>query len=1123
MSSTCALLVTLILGGSMAYADDSPQNAMNITASERMPQSDEARRAIDKAIEENLSHHHSPAMEKTAALQRWESYKLGAFVCFNTNQFTGDEICRTRDPKVYNPAELDVRGWVDAMSLAGMRYAVLTTRHTSGFLLWDSATTDFDVGSSGNTTDVVQAFTEECRKQGIAPGLYYCMWGGEWEPASDAREVILAQLYELATHYGAIPYFWIDMMNWAPKNLVAQEVYDLLKNLQPDTIVMMNQHIQDGKSIKYFPTDVLNGEVHLPPENGHQPLREVEGKSYYLPFEFEPVSQRRDEAKSVAETPMGPGSWFTYGEGRGFPASRPFPCEGLCDWIRQAYARGASNVLLSLAPDHSGSMRKDDVEQLCQLGHLLKHEAGPAECVLGNPKYGITGTYHSDGKICFNERPTREWEFMATGTGVTGLTLSFPAEAVLQINHASAFDETGRLRALARIHLDLDGAPFVNACKFSLEHDLWKSVITALAETSQGSVQVQVRAHVPHDVIRIDIEDGRDTPGRLTLRLEEDALCRHQQSAAGGLRLWHENPETGSAINEASRSWLAGRTFGLNVFSGQDVGDISERTLELPAANRHTLYVAGASVLGGAQEWSETMDQVMARIRTEGDTAFLQTHEAWWDDFWGRSHVTIHEPTGRMTKCQAAFDLYRYYLACCGSDRRETPVRFQIDLFRYHTRFNDWMAGLICAVEQYQSFYGALRTGYWEGLRGLGSFYKQNLPQYRDYARQVYDHEGARIPMWTKPPVLSGVAGPVQKGVPNVAYNGDNPAGALWVLALLSDYVKISCDTAYTDATLFPLAVDLIEFIRLQYPPGDEGRMMIAPCNAGETWQGVRDPAEMVCALRTALPRLIALGQERKWKDEQVAQWKQMLETVPDIPRGRFEYRGHEVKPAILAGDQLVPAADMSNCQAYMLPWSGGKAWYELNGQQTEMYAVWPGKLVLQDEQQRDAAVRSYRDRLWKNKHDGWNPDVVFAACLGMRDEVAKWHDQHFDGTFVLPCGLARETAQENPQQPGIPECPSLQGLGTGVIPILEMLLQDYPDEIIVLPCWPEEVPVDFALYSPYAGHVEVHYHPQEKLLVATERAIAVRSGITRQIEFRIDGRCEAAVRCQGNRSTENR
>ena len=104
---------------------------------------------------------------------------------------------------------------------------------------------------------------------------------------------------------------------------------------------------------------------------------------------------------------------------------------------------------------------------------------------------------------------------------------------------------------------------------------------------------------------------------------------------------------------------------------------------------------------------------------------------------------------------------------------------------------------------------------------------------------------------------------------------------------------------------------------------------------------------------------------------------------------------------------------------------------------------------------------------------------------------MVPWHDRHFDWTFVLPCGLARETAPENPQRPGIPESPSLQGLGTGVIPVLEMLLQDYPDELIVLPCWPDRVPVDFTLYSPYAGRVEVHYRPANMLRVATSERSA--------------------------------
>ncbi|MGD0899577.1 MAG: alpha-L-fucosidase, partial [Thermoguttaceae bacterium] len=187
----------------------------------------------------DLSRRHTPASEKTEALKKWESYRLGAFVCFNSNQFTGEEFCKARDPKVYSPRQLDVAGWVSAFKEAGMRYAVLTTRHTSGFLLWDSTTTDFDVAQSGNTTDVCKEFVGECRRQGLAPGFYYCLWGGKgWYPHSNARAIILAQLYELATRYGEIPFFWIDMMKWGPPDLTTQEIYDCLKTLRPNCVVM---------------------------------------------------------------------------------------------------------------------------------------------------------------------------------------------------------------------------------------------------------------------------------------------------------------------------------------------------------------------------------------------------------------------------------------------------------------------------------------------------------------------------------------------------------------------------------------------------------------------------------------------------------------------------------------------------------------------------------------------------------------------------------------------------------------------------------------------------------------------------------------------------------------------
>jgi alpha-L-fucosidase len=329
---------------------------------------------VRESYEINLSTHHYPATsEEDPLVRRIASWKYGAFLCYNSNQYSGSEFCTSEDPvSDFAPGDLDVAQWMETVQNAGMNYAVLTVRHTSDFLLWDSATSEIKSTNSESGVDVVELYVEECRRRDIVPGIYYCLWGGpNRKPAPNARAMILAQLHELATNYGTIPYFWIDMGNWRPDDLSIQEIYDSLKNVSSETVVIFNQHIQDGSEVRYFPTDLLNGEMCSPPPEGHDPYRTVDDVEYYLPFEYEPCSQARVGRFNLSGWDFQRASWFTYGEGKEFASSEPVDPDFLYRHVIGAYELGASTVLLSCAPDHKGRFREQDIEQLNQLRRML--------------------------------------------------------------------------------------------------------------------------------------------------------------------------------------------------------------------------------------------------------------------------------------------------------------------------------------------------------------------------------------------------------------------------------------------------------------------------------------------------------------------------------------------------------------------------------------------------------------------------------------------------------------------------------------------------------------------------------------------------------------------------------
>lgn len=150
----------------------------------------------------------------------------------------------------FNPHRWDPDKILKAAKEAGMRYAVLTTRHHDSYALWPSDYGSFNTGVYMDGRDLVGEYVDACRKNGIKVGLYYSppdfysgrryMEFGGWykdkEPTPEVMNeyikiIAKGQIRELLTRYGKIDLIWFDGV-W-------QELYtyEELLELQPGIVI----------------------------------------------------------------------------------------------------------------------------------------------------------------------------------------------------------------------------------------------------------------------------------------------------------------------------------------------------------------------------------------------------------------------------------------------------------------------------------------------------------------------------------------------------------------------------------------------------------------------------------------------------------------------------------------------------------------------------------------------------------------------------------------------------------------------------------------------------------------------------------------------------------------------
>jgi alpha-L-fucosidase len=259
------------------------------------------------------------------------------------------------DPDLYDP-----RGWARQAKAAGMKYAVITTKHHDGFCLFDTALTDYKVTNTPYGQDLIGPFVEAFRAEGLKVGFYHSVidWHHEeytrdpvhpqadddafWERPRDLatyRRYLHGQVRELLTNYGTIDIMWFDFTpetkskdDWDSEALV-----ELVRSLQPEIIV--------------------NDRIDYP-----------EGADFVTPEQYQPAEwPARDGQRVVWEACQTlNGSWGYHRDNLDWKSP-----EMLVQMLIDSVSKGG-NVLLNVGPTGRGELEPDAELILAEIGEWMR-------------------------------------------------------------------------------------------------------------------------------------------------------------------------------------------------------------------------------------------------------------------------------------------------------------------------------------------------------------------------------------------------------------------------------------------------------------------------------------------------------------------------------------------------------------------------------------------------------------------------------------------------------------------------------------------------------------------------------------------------------------------------------
>ena len=626
--------------------------------------------------------------------------------------------------------------------------------------------------------------------------------------------------------------------------------------------------------------------------------------------------------------------------------------------------------------------------------------------------------------VTWNAPGTTENNSMPLGNGDIALNVwtETNGDIVLLLAKADAWSENGQLLKLGRVRVKLTPNPFIPPAYF-----------TQTLKLESGEVQIQNGKNIAHIWVdanhpAVHLEVQTEQPVQLEAesklwRTHDYHLNSHAVSQAGFFE-WGNNPDgldfeadTVLPTQNNQITWchfnshsiyplvferehlesllpkypdpLLHRCFGVTM-KGSDLQSSDNQTLKSVKATkslRLDLY-ALTQQSDSPTDWKSALDKIVASTDAIKIKAAWKVHQQWWTNFWDRSWIHV-SGSPDADKVSQSYAIQRYMTACAG--RGAQPIKFNGSLF---TVGHDLAEGKSSSEGNHDSDYRAWGNSFWNQntrlmywpLLASGDYdvltpwfnmYVQALSLARDRTKLYFHHGGGAfietIYFW---------------GLPNVNdFGWDNKGpelqsewmryhvqGGLEVLAQMLDRYDYTQDTGFVKNTLLPMADATITFYDQHWKRGADGKILMDPAQAIETYQETAvNPTPDVAGLMSVLPRLLALPSGLA-DEAQRNLWAKVLKDLPPLPmgttaNGKLPPQGH--------GD--------SDGKRVILPaekYDGPK-----NHENPELYAVFPYPLFGVGKPDLATARNTFNARI-NPFGKCWGQDGIEAALLGLTIEA---------------------------------------------------------------------------------------------------------------------------------------